>query len=407
MKKIVSLIVLFLFPVKVFSLNHPVLDSKTIEVYDLTDNKVLYEVNSSKTTSIASLTKIATVLTSIENIKNIDEKVTISKEILDTVSVEASRAGLKQGDMVTYEDLLYCSMLPSGADCTQALAILNSGSIDKFVEKMNKLVKEIGLTNTHFVNVTGLDEKEHYSTAEDIRKLLVYALKKPLFRKIYTTKEYKLSNGLLVKTTLYKYNANKSDINKILGSKTGYTTDAGYCLSSLSTINKHEIIIIVLNSSQLGNKFYNVIDTIKLINFIGENYKEEKLVEKGHMIKEIPVNLSDIDTYQIKASNDVLKFLPNDYNKDNLKIEYDGVDNLSYKNKKDSKIGVINYYFEDELILKEDVILDKIINLNIIKLIKKYFLVIIAIILLIVFLIIKKYKLKKRREKLLDITIKK
>ena len=171
------LFILFLFPINIYALNYPKLDSKIIEVYDVTDGKILYEVNSKKSSSIASLTKIATVITAIENIKNVDEKVTITKEILSTVSWDASVAGLKIGDVVTYKDLLYASMLPSGADATQSIAILSSGSVDNFVEKMNKLAEKIELKNTHFVNVTGLDVDGHYSTADDMRKLLVYALK--------------------------------------------------------------------------------------------------------------------------------------------------------------------------------------------------------------------------------------
>ena len=190
------LFILFLFPINIYALNYPKLDSKIVEVYDMTDGKILYEVNSKKSSSIASLTKIATVITAIENIKNVDEKVTITKEILSTVSWDASVAGLKIGDVVTYKDLLYASMLPSGADATQSIAILSSGSVDNFVEKMNKLAEKIELKNTHFVNVTGLDVDGHYSTADDMRKLLVYALKNNLFKEIYTTKDYTLSNGL-------------------------------------------------------------------------------------------------------------------------------------------------------------------------------------------------------------------
>ena len=173
------LLIYLLIPLSVFSLEYPNVNSKVIEIYDLTDKKVLYEIKSNNQVFMASLTKIATTITAIENIKNLDKKVTITKEILNTVDKIASVAGLKAGDIVTYRDLLYASMLPSGADATNALAILLSGSIDNFVVKMNDLVKRIGLEHTHFVNVTGLDTDNHYSTADDLRKLLEYALKSP------------------------------------------------------------------------------------------------------------------------------------------------------------------------------------------------------------------------------------
>ncbi len=199
-------ILVFLFlliPIYVNGLEYPSTNSKIVEIYDLTENKVLYEVGNKDKVYIASLTKIATTITAIENIKNLDEKVTITQGMLNTVSNIASTAGLKAGDVVTYRDLLYASMVPSGADATNSLAILTSGSIDNFVNKMNDLVKRIGLTNTHFVNVTGLDVENHYSTVEEVRKLLVYALSNDLFKQIYMTRDYTLTNGLKVKSTLY------------------------------------------------------------------------------------------------------------------------------------------------------------------------------------------------------------
>ena len=200
MKKYYILIFIFLFiPLYVTGLEFPKTNSKIVEIYDLNDQKVLYEVGNKDKISIASLTKIATTITAIENIKNLDEKVTITRDMLNTVSSVASVAGLKVGDKVTYRDLLYASMLPSGADATNSLAILSSGSIDNFVNKMNELVKRIGLDNTHFVNVTGLDTEGHYSTVEEVRKLLEYSLKNDLFKTIYTTRDYTLTNGLNVK----------------------------------------------------------------------------------------------------------------------------------------------------------------------------------------------------------------
>lgn len=400
MKKFYSLIItlLILLPINIFALDYPSINSKIVEVYDVNDDKVLYEVDSNKQTSIASLTKIATVITAIENIKNLDEQVTITNEIMSTVSWDASKAGLKVGDKVTYKDLLYAAMLPSGADATNSLAILISGSIDNYVVKMNELAKKIGLKNTNFVNVTGLDINDHYSTADDVRKLLNYALKNKLFREIYTAKEYTLSNGLKVTSTINsKYGKNK-DVSTILGSKTGYTGNAGYCLSSLSNINGHEMLIIVLNASQIGSNYYNIVDTLDLIKFMNENYKEETLIKKGQLIKKIPVTLSKIDNYNILSTKDVKKYLPKDYDIKNLKIKYKGLNSLSFSNKKGEKIGTIKYYYENKLVDKEDVILNKEIKMDIIKVLKKYYYIIIGTILIIAGLITYKIKTKKKKK---------
>ena len=396
MKKIL-LILLLLFPISVYSLDYPEVLSKKVEIYDLKEKKIYYEIASHERASIASLTKIATTLTAIESISNLEEQVTITSSILNTVPWDASVAGLKVGDVLTYRDLLYASMLPSGADATNSLAIHSSGSIENFVEKMNELASNIGLTNTHFVNVMGYDDANHYSTVDDVRKLLEYALENPLFREIYTTKEYRLSNGLLVKSTLYKYRTDSSSLEKILGSKTGYTKDAGYCLSALSNINGHEMIFIVLNAPVKNNRYYNIIDTTTYIDFMKEHYKEEILVYKDTLIKKIPTTLSSIETYELYADKDILKYLPSDYEKSLLKIEYEGLEKLSFRNKKGSKIGTIHYSYGEEDLYQQDVILEKKIDLSIQKVLETYYLWIIGFLFLL--FLIHLILFKKRKNK--------
>ena len=184
MKKIIIIIILLIIPLNVFALTYPELNSKKGIVYDLTDNKILYEKDSESISSIASLTKIMTTIVAIENINNYDQVVTFTNEMKQLVRWDASVAGLKVGDKVTYKDLLYASILPSGADATIALALSTSGSIKNFTDKMNAKAKELGLNNTSFVNVTGLDEENHYSTAKDVLDLLKYALNNKLFKEI-------------------------------------------------------------------------------------------------------------------------------------------------------------------------------------------------------------------------------
>ena len=364
MKKIFLFLILLL-PINVFALDYPKLNSKYVMVYDLTDDNVLYEIDSDKETAIASLTKIATTITAIESIENLNDEVEITRNILSTVDPVASTAGLKAGDKLTYLDLLYASMLPSGADATNSLAILTSGSIENFVSKMNGLASRIGLNNTHFVNVTGLDEEGHYSTIKDINNLLTYSLKNETFKKIFTTKEYTLSNGLTVYTTLKKYNKNLNlDLSKIIGSKTGFTYDAGYCLATLSNIDNHEIVIINLNAPYQTGVSYHLIDNVTLINFIDKNYSDEVISTKDSFVKTIPVKFSNIKSYDIKTSSDVSYYLAKDYNKDLVEIKYEGKDKLNFLDKKDSIIGKILYYYDSKIINEEDVYLNQNIGIN-------------------------------------------
>ena len=397
MKRYLIVLVLLFIPVRVFALNFPSVESKYVEIYDKTDDKVIYEKDSNKKVSIASLTKIATTITAIEMIKDLDQEVTISDNILSTVRWDASTAGLKSGDRLTYKDLLYASMLPSGADATNTIAITSSGSIENFVKKMNNLVNKLGLINTHFEKVTGLDDENHYSTVDDVRKLLNYALDNELFRTIYTTKVYTLSNGLTVKSTLDTYTKNSnSDVSKILGSKSGFTQDAGLCLSSLINKSGHDIIVLTLNAPVNQNIYYNVIDSVKLINFIDKNYNNQLLINKDKIIKTIGVDLANIDSYDIKVNDDIYMFLPNDYNIDLFRKEYSGVGKISYKNKFNEKIGTIKYYYNGQLIKEDDVLIDVELKFNLLKYIKKNILIIICICILIlivsIYIIIKKRK---------------
>lgn len=394
MKKMV-LLILLLFPINVIALTYPKLYSKYVIIYDDTDNKVLYEKDSDKITAIASLTKIATTITAIETIPNLDEEVTITSNILNTVNPYLSKAGLKAGDKLSYRDLLYASILPSGADATNSIAILSSGSIDIFVNKMNELAARIGLKNTHFVNVTGLDADGHYSTASDVLKLLSYSLKNSTFKEIFQTKDYTLSNGLKVKSTLYKYNKGiNKDISLILGSKTGYTTDAGYAIASLSNTKNHDILIVLINAPSEEKISYHIIDDVDLIDFINNNYDNQTLLSSNEFKITIPVSMSNVDNYEIINNDEIQLFLPNDYDKMLVETKYIGLNNLDFHNQDGDIIGKIETYYNNELIHEENVILNKDIKISYLKVIKKYYYIPLGIIILIGFIVLKGKEVK-------------
>lgn len=398
MKKIILIIVL-LFPFNAYALSLPSdLYSDKVLVYDLTDDSLLLEKKSEESANIASLTKIMTTITAIEKNPDISESMTITSDVFEGLPWDASVAGLKVGDNLTIEDLLYASILPSGADATQALAIASSGSVSSFVSDMNELAKRIGATNSSFKNVTGLDEEGHKSTASDILKILKYALNNPLFKRIYSTKEYTLTNGQVVRSTVIGYSRNLNlNTDRIIGSKTGYTSKAGLCISALTNINGHEVIIIALGAPPVIREAYNVKDALHLISFLDNNYKEMTLINEGDKVIELPVSLSKIDFYNVTSSKKVSKYLPIDYNKDNFKAEYSGKTALKFSSK--GKIGTIKYYYNDELLDEEEVIINTKIELDIVKFIKRYWLLI-TLMLIGVFVLMRliKYSRKHKRK---------
>lgn len=398
---ILLFLLLLLLPFNCLALEYPNLHYENAIIYDLTNDEVLYELKSDEVKSIASLTKLMTIITAIENNTDWSKKIIYNQNMKNNVAWYASVAGFKVGDILTFDDLLYSAMLPSGADATVALAIATSGSLDSFVEKMNLTAKKIGMKDSNFVNVHGLDEQNHYSTAADIQKLLVYALKNSKFKEVYTTKEYTLSTGQKIKSTIQKQaDISNIDISKIKGSKTGFTNNAGLCISVLMNHKNHDIVIITLGAEENPNGIaYNLSDALTLIDFIEKNYNNQTIIKKNKLIKKVVVKNSKQETYKIKASQNITAFLENDYKKEKIKVKYSGKQTLSYQEKKGTKIGQLSYYYDNKLLLKEDIIVTIDIQPSIFKIIKSNIVLIITIFISCIFAIFlfKDHKNLKRK----------
>lgn len=402
MKKIFlnTFLILFLFiPFLISALENPTLHSKYYGVYDLTDDKMLFSLNSDVKTEVASLTKIMTVLVAIENISDLDDTVTITNSILNTVSWDASVAGLEVGDVVTYRDLLYATMLPSGADAANALAISIAGSIDGYVELMNAKAESLNLDDTHYENVTGLDENNHYSSVNDVIKLLKYSLNNNTFREIYTTKSYTLTNGLKVSASINFYNKVMDlDTSLILGSKTGFTDDAGYCISIYFKSDDHDLVAVTLNATRVNDNYYNVKDAVDIVDFVNDNFGYQTVLNKNEAVTSIPVYYSNIDEYDVVTKDAVKVFLPDDYDEELVSFKYNGLNELSYKNSIDEKLGTVDVYYDDVLLTTVDVFLLSEINANYFKIIwaYKWYIILAIVVLYIIFCINKKSKKRKK-----------
>ena len=375
---IILTICLFL-PSLVYALEIDGLNSKNVIVYNIDNNKIIYEKNGDKEVPIASLTKIMTTIVSIEEIKDLKETVVITSEMLKGIPWDATVAGLKVNDKVTYEDLLYSSMIPSGADATQALAISLTGSID------------------NFVNTTGLDIDNHYSSVKDVLTLLNYSLKNPTFKKVYETKYYTTSNNIELKSTLSHYNEYLNyDLSFIKGSKTGYTDDAGLCLSTESLIDGANIITVTTGADYTYDGYYNNMKDIKKIySALKENYINQVVIEESNVLEKIKTKNAKEDIVIINSPKDIKVYTEKPFEKDKVKIEYDGIKEVSYKTKKGTKIGTIKVYYKNELIDEVDAITSEDLHFSLFKFIKNNILIILGA--FIVVLIIKPKKKKKRK----------
>lgn len=201
--------------------------SKAAIVKDLKNQKVLASKSPEERIYPASMTKIMTALVAIEEFEDLDKSIVIPvDEVLALYERGASMAGFKPGESVSVRDLLYGLMLPSGADCCMSLACEIAGDEAGFVQKMNAKAKELGMTNTNFVNASGLHDENHYSTVQDILVLLEYALKNETFYQVFTTRSYTTAptqeypEGITFESTMYeKKDSLEVTDGEILGGK--------------------------------------------------------------------------------------------------------------------------------------------------------------------------------------------
>lgn len=387
MKKIYAIILTFFISISFVYAEEFDVSSKNIILYNLNDNTVLYNINEDEKVSIASLTKIITSIVAIENINDLNEFVVIQNKDFEGLN-GYSKAGFKVNDKVTYLDLLYGILLPSGADAVNAI-INNTLGYDSFINQMNELAKKIGMNNTSFSNPIGMDDENNYSSAKDVSILLSYALKNDTFKKIFTTKSYTTTNGIKLLRTVDVYK-NGLNTDEILGAKTGFTLDAGRCLASTANLNNVDYMLIVLGSNPL-NASSAIKDSLTIYDYYKDNYSYQKVLSKETEIKRLPIEKSKEKEYIIYGNDDIEMYLKNNAD---ITYEYDGVEKVKYNTKKGALLGKINIYNGDNLLTSLDVHLDKNIKYN-----PSIIIIILTIVLLYMFWKIVKKRLKRLRKK--------
>lgn len=205
---------------------------------DAVSGRVLFDKNADSRSLIASTTKIMTALVVCERC-NVLDRMRIPKE---AVGIEGSSMYLREGEVLTIQELLYGLMLSSGNDAAVALAICCGGTVEGFVELMNDKARLLGLRNTHFENPNGLDSPGHYSSARDLAVLAAYAMENPIFAKTVSAKTVTAGQRYLRNHNKLLWMVDGAD-----GVKTGYTKAAGRALVSSATRDGRRIITVTLN----------------------------------------------------------------------------------------------------------------------------------------------------------------
>ena len=295
-----------------YSTNYIFLDADT--------GQVLSAKKQDEQISIASLTKMMTVLLAIENSSSLNQTVTITDEMIDGLYEEqASVAGYVTGDTATVLDLCYAAAIPSAADAANALAIQIGGSFEKFYQMMNDKAAQLGMDHTVFKSAHGLDREGQYSTVEDVSKLLRYALQNPTFKEIFSTKEHTTQAttyypfGIPLASTIWAYaDTYGYNLTNLSGGKTGYTLQAGRCISYWATVNDMNIIAVTAGASTNVEQYSNLSDAQTALTSLASWHKKT-ILKKNDVVSTIEyksfMHTANID---VKVDKDITLDLPAD-----------------------------------------------------------------------------------------------
>ena len=373
----------------------------------------------------ASLTKIVTAMVTLENVKDVSVKTKMSQAAYDaSVGTGAQVAGITVGEELSVDTLLYLTMVHSACDACEVLAEFVGGTKENFVKMMNDWVKKVGCNDTNFTNPSGLHDDNHYTTARDMSKITLAALKNANFVKYSTTTEYEYKGYTLPHTNLMLHPGYVTYYYEYAqGIKTGSTEQAEYNVIVKASKDGYNYLAIVMKSPQqkIKNQSYltkcSFVDAKSLFEWAFDSLKYTTIVAKDEVIGEVSVeNGKDADTVALVAANDTNVIVPVGLDKSAVIIEIqEKPSSLQAPVTKGQRVCSANIIYGDEVIASVPLVAAKTVELStflkVINAIKAFFgLTVVKVILVIVFLAIvlyvyiffkslnKKKKVEKRRQ---------
>lgn len=360
MKKIASLLCLFILLVTIQPVQAKEIQlfSKYYYLYDRSNEMVYLDEKSDEKIYPASMTKILTVSLALDKITDIHQKVTITSQDIDgLLALQATTAGFYVGEQVTYEDLLYGALLPSGADACQALSRLTYGSTKQMVAAMNQKVKSLGLTHSHFQNVTGLHDDNHYTTVKDMARILNHALSNKEFVKVFNAREYTSSSNIHWISSLQRGKEYKGiDISHIDGGKSGFTDEAQLTFASTMTIDHHQLILVTAYAKGQHSQNH-VKDAVYVCDYMTKNFHEIVLYKKDETIQDYWIFPSFQFQYHYPAYQDISLLVSRDISRKDLKFEVEGKNYLLLPQHKNQQIGKLKVQYQQKSIYEYPLIL--------------------------------------------------
>ena len=278
-------------------------NAKSAIIMEASTGDILFEKNSYEKLPPASMTKIMTMLLIMENIENgnlsWDDEVTASE---NASSMGGSQIFLEAGEVMSVKDMVKGIAIASGNDAAVAMAEKIAGTEEEFVKLMNNRAKELGLENTNFKNVTGLEAENHYSSAHDMAVMARELIKHEKILEFTGTYEDYLRENTDKKFWLVNTNKLVRFYQGVDGLKTGYTGEAGYCLKSTMKRGNMRIITVVMNEPDSATRNS---ETVKMLDYAFGMYKVDTIVAKGKVVEKREIPSGDKVNIEISAKSDI------------------------------------------------------------------------------------------------------
>ena len=352
MKKIIIFLIMFFLLIYCVKAEEIVEYSESAILLETSTGKVLYEKEADIEKPPASMTKIMSMILIMDAIENetisMDDNVIISE---NASSMGGSQVYLNTGDTYKVKELLKSIAIASANDAVVAMSEKVAGTTEKFVELMNEKCAEIGCKHTNFINPHGLDAEGHYSSARDMALMGLYLVKNyPEILEFTSIYEDYLKRPDGSSTWLVNTNKLVRFYQDVDGLKTGFTSTAGYCLTSTAKKNNMRLVAVVMGVDTPDNR---TSDTVKLLNYGFNSYKLATIYKKNKIIDEVKIEKGKQNSVKLILLEDATELLNvNDKNKQyTLNIN---VDKITAPVKYGDKVG------EAEIVDNEGKIIGKV-----------------------------------------------
>jgi len=328
---LIVLLSVSLLPVSALAVTEPDINARAAIVVDKDSGEVYFEKNADERIQPASTTKLMTALMVVEAVERGDislgDAVVASNNSLYNVEADSTNANpqIQPGESMTVQDLLYCAMLVSANEACNILAEYVSGTVSGFVDAMNTRAEELGCTGTHFTNANGLEDSDHYSTAADFALIAREAMSHSMLEQVCSTQNYTVpatnvaEARTLVNTNMLLNSDSEYYYPPAYGIKTGFFTNAGYCLVSAAEKDNMDVICVVMGGVEMDDQFR---ESVTLFNWLFDNFEYRQILSSAETIVTVPVYMGTADTTGVRAEDAVSVILPRDYDVGKVGYQY-------------------------------------------------------------------------------------